>query len=274
MKAQRRFKIFIYAVSIVLGLIFIFPFLVMLSGSLDEARVLKVTLSSWIPQKPGLTNYRAVFSLGSYMSRWLMNSLIISVIPTISSVFLCSLLGYIFAKKEFRGKNLVFWFFMAAIMIPFQALMVSNYIVYNFYNWIDTYTVFMVPGLWTVVYMFMMRQFIRNIPNSLLEAAKIDGAGEWKIYFRVILPLCGPALSSVAIFSFMDKWNDFLVPLIFTSSENMYNLMVGLATMLQNTPYFNTQMTSGVISFVPMFIVFLALQKYFIDGIVMSGIKE
>jgi len=196
------------------------------------------------------------------------------MVPTITGVFICSLVGYIFAKKEFRGKNLVFWYFMAAIMIPFQALMVSNYIVYNFYGWIDTYTVFLVPGMWTVMYMFMMRQFIRTIPDSLLESANIDGAGEWTIYWHIILPLSGPALSSIAIFSFMDKWNDFLVPLIFTSSENMYNLMVGLTTMIQNSSYFNMQMTSGVISFIPMFVVFLTLQKYFIDGIVMSGIKE
>ena len=267
-------KSLLYIGSILLALVFLFPFLVMLAGSLDEARVLKVTLTSWIPKQLGFSNYRNVFALGSYMTRWLLNSLIISIIPTISTVFICSVLGYIFAKKNFRGKNLVFWYFMAAIMIPFQALMVSNYIVYNFYNWIDTYTVFLIPGLWTVIYMFMMRQFIRTIPDSLLESAKIDGAGEWMIYFRIVLPLIGPALSTVAIFSFMDKWNDFLVPLIFTTSENMYNLMVGLATMLQNTPYFNAQMTSGVITFIPMFIVFLALQKYFIDGIVMSGIKE
>jgi multiple sugar transport system permease protein len=251
-----------------------FPFMVMVFGSVNKSSVLKVTLTSWIPGEISFANYKGVFAMGSYMARWLLNSAIISVIPTVTGVLICSLVGYIFAKKNFPGKNLVFWYFMAAIMIPFQALMVSNYIVYNYYRWIDTYTVFLIPGMWSVMYMFMMRQFIRTIPDALLESAKIDGSGEWTIYWHIILPLSGPALSSIAIFSFMDKWNDFLVPLIFTSSEDMYNLMVGLATMIQNSPYFNMQMTSGFISFVPMFFIFLLLQKYFIDGIVMSGIKE
>ena len=207
------------------------------------------------------------------MMRWIWNSLVISVIPTITGVILAALLGYIFAKKKFRGKNVVFWYFMIALMIPYQATIVSNYLVYNYYNWINQYVVFLVPGLWTVIYMFMMKQNIVTIPDSLLEAAKIDSAGEWRIFFEIILPLSVPALSTVAIFSFMNNWNNFMGPLIFTTSEDMYNLIVGLATMNQRTPSFTMQMTAGVVTSIPIVIVYLSLQKYFVDGIVAGGVK-
>ncbi len=266
-------RILYYLICSILSLIFIFPFLVMFFGSLDTEEKYIITLTSWIPTQITFDNYIHIFSVGSSMTRWFINSCIISLIPTATGVVICSLLGYIFAKKQFKGKNIVFWFFMLAIMVPYQATIISNYLVYNFLGWLNTYTVFLIPGLWTVMYMFMMRQFIADIPNALLEAAKIDGAGEWMIYFRVVLPLCTPALSTVAIFTFMDKWNDFMGPLIFTSTESMYNLIVGLSTLLQKTASFSTQMTSGVVTFIPMFVVFLALQKYFVDGIVTSGVK-
>ncbi len=266
-------RVLYYLLASFFAVTFLFPFMVMFGGSFDEKTKFVITLTSWIPQVFTLNNYISVFSIGSEMTRWFINSCIISLIPTATGVFFAALLGYIFAKKEFAGRNIVFWFFMLAVMIPYQALIVSNYLVYNYLNWIDRYVVFLVPGLWTVIYMFMMKQFIVTIPDSLIEAARMDNAGEFTIFWKVILPLCKPALCTVAIFTFMDKWNDFMGPLIFTSSDSMFNLVVGLATMIQRTVSFKTQMTSGVITFIPIFVVFLALQRYFTDGIVMSGVK-
>lgn len=273
MKARTVRRILYYLVSISIAVVTLFPFLAMLLGSFDAQNRYSVSLTSWIPASYTLKNYVSIFQMGSSMMRWIWNSLVISVIPTITGVILAALLGYIFAKKKFRGKNVVFWYFMIALMIPYQATIVSNYLVYNYYNWINQYVVFLVPGLWTVIYMFMMKQNIVTIPDSLLEAAKIDSAGEWRILFEIILPLSVPALSTVAIFSFMNNWNNFMGPLIFTTSEDMYNLIVGLATMNQRTPSFTMQMTAGVVTSIPIVIVYLSLQKYFVDGIVAGGVK-
>ncbi len=273
MKARTVRRILYYLVSISIAVVTLFPFLAMLLGSFDAQNRYSVSLTSWIPTSYTLKNYVSIFQMGSSMMRWIWNSLVISVIPTITGVILAALLGYIFAKKKFRGKNVVFWYFMIALMIPYQATIVSNYLVYNYYNWINQYVVFLVPGLWTVIYMFMMKQNIVTIPDSLLEAAKIDSAGEWRIFFEIILPLSVPALSTVAIFSFMNNWNNFMGPLIFTTSEDMYNLIVGLATMNQRTPSFTMQMTAGVVTSIPIVIVYLSLQKYFVDGIVAGGVK-
>ena len=273
MKARTVRRILYYLVSISIAVVTLFPFLAMLLGSFDAQNRYSVSLTSWIPASYTLKNYVSIFQMGSSMMRWIWNSLVISVIPTITGVILAALLGYIFAKKKFRGKNVVFWYFMIALMIPYQATIVSNYLVYNYYNWINQYVVFLVPGLWTVIYMFMMKQNIVTIPDSLLEAAKIDSAGEWRIFFEIILPLSVPALSTVAIFSFMNNWNNFMGPLIFTTSEDMYNLIVGLATMNQRTPSFTMQMTAGVVTSIPIVIVYLSLQKYLVDGIVAGGVK-
>lgn len=262
-----------YLFASVLSLIFLLPFVLMVVGSFDAETKYVITLGNCIPSAFSAKTYANVLSVGSSMGRWFVNSVIISVIPTATALFLCPLLGYIFAKKTFRGKNIVFWYFMIAIMVPYQATIVSNYLVYNYLKWINTYWAFLIPGAWSVVYMFMMRQYIFSLPDALIEAARIDGAGEWCVFFRVILPLCGPALSTVALFTFMNHWNNFMSALVFTTSENMYNLVVGLATLNQKTASFNMQMTAGVITCLPIFVVYLFLQRYFIEGIVAGGVK-
>lgn len=262
-----------YIVSVLLAAIFLLPFLLMVLGSFDAETKYVITLQTVLPRAYSLATYKNVLSVGNSMMRWMLNSVIISVIPTLTSLLLCPLLGYIFAKKQFRGKQIVFWYFMAAIMVPYQATIVSNYLVYNSLGWINTYWAFLIPGAWSVVYMFMMRQYIMTIPDALIEAAKIDGAGEWRVFFQVVFPLCGPALSTVALFTFMNHWNNFMSPLVFTTSESMYNLVVGLATLNQKSGAFNMQMTAGVITCLPIFIVYLFLQRYFIEGIVAGGVK-
>lgn len=264
---------FFYAVCILLCVIFLYPFVVMLAGSLDAETKYAVTLQNWLPKQISLKQYQTVLSVGGRILRWLINSIVISVIPTITGVFLDALLGYIFAKKQFWGKQVIFWYFMAAIMVPYQATIVSNYLLYYWLGWINTYWAFWIPGLWTVLYMFMMKQNIAAIPDALLEAARIDGAGEWRTFIQIVLPVSKPGLSTVAIFTFMNCWNNFMGPLIFTTSEKMYNLVVGLSSLNQQSASFNMQMTAGVITFIPMFIVYLAFQKYFVDGITVGSVK-
>ena len=256
-----------------LAVVFMFPFLLMVLGSFDAETKYSITLANCIPRAYTLGTYLNVLSVGNNILVWLRNSLIISVIPTLTALFICPLLGYIFAKKTFRGKTIVFWYFMMAIMVPYQATIISNYLVYNALHWINTYWAFLIPGAWSVIYMFMMRQYIASLPDALIEAAKIDGAGEWQVFLCVIYPLCGPALSTVAIFTFMNHWNNFMSNLVFATSEKMYNLVVGLATLNQKTASFNMQMTAAVITCLPIFVVYLFLQRYFIEGMVAGGVK-
>lgn len=273
MRSRRVKSALYYLFASVLALVFLLPFLIMLFGSLDGEQKYAISLTNWIPKTWSLRTYVNVLTIGSDVVRWLLNSVITSFIPMCTSLFICPLLGYIFAKKDFRGKNIVFWYFMVAIMIPSQATIVSSYLVYNSFGWINTYWVLLIPGMWTVVYMFMMRNYIVSLPDALLEAAKIDGAGEWCVFLKIVMPLCKTALSTVALFTFMNSWNNFMGPLVMTSSSNMYTLTVGLATLNSKTGSFNMQMTASVITVLPIFIVYLFLQRYFIEGIVTGGVK-
>lgn len=274
MKSKAAIKMTLYYVlASALALIFLLPFLIMLFGSFDGEKKYAISLTNWIPKVWSLRTYVNVLSIGNNVLRWLLNSVITSVIPMCTALFICPLLGYIFAKKQFRGKNIVFWYFMVAIMIPSQATIVSSYMVYNSFGWINTYWVLLIPGMWTVVYMFMMRNYIISMPDALLEAAKIDGAGEWCIFLRIVMPLCKTALSTVVLFTFMNSWNNFMGPLVMISSSDMYTLTVGLATLNSKTGSFNMQMTASVITVLPIFIVYLFLQRYFIEGIVTGGVK-
>ena len=185
------------------------------------------------------------------------------------------MLGLIFFVPAGTLRYWQAWAFMAVLMIPPQLTLIPRYIMYSRLGWIDTYWAFLVPSAWSVMYMFLMRQFMATIPDALLDAASIDGAGDFRVFTRVILPLCNSALATVATFTFITRWNDFINPLIFTSDESMYNMVVGLASLLQQKVFldFGVQMAGTIVTFVPILVVFLFCQKYFTRGIVLSGVK-
>lgn len=265
-------KFLLYIVMAAIGFVFIFPFVMLFSGSFIKSEVFIPKPMFWWPSDPSLYNYMTSLH-NSMVVRWFLNSLLISVTPVITTVFLCALLGYIFAKKTFRGKQIIFWIFMSTMMIPSELTLIPRYIMYDWFGWIDTFWPFLIPGIWSVMLMFLMRQFMKTLPDALIDAANIDGCGDWKTFFVIILPLCQPAMATVTIFTFMHRWNDFMNPLIFVSSESMYNMVVGLATMVQQNGGFGLKMAAGVINFLPMLIIFLFFQKYFTEGIARSGIK-
>jgi ABC-type glycerol-3-phosphate transport system permease component len=255
-----------------IAFVFLFPFIVMLGGSLNKMSILVSTPSMWIPTEPTLRNYISIFK-ESLVLRWFLNSVTISLIPMLTTIFICSAAGYIFAKKIFRGKQIFFWVFMAILMVPSQMTLIPRYIMYSQFNWIDTYWSFLIPGIWSVMFMFLMRQFISTIPDSLLDSANIDGCGDFRIYAEIILPLSKAALATVATLTFINKWNDFINPLIYTSNDSMYNMIAGLTSMLQRIPNFGIQMASAIVTFVPILLIFIFFQKYFTEGIVLAGIK-
>jgi multiple sugar transport system permease protein len=265
-------KAIIYVLVSIIAICFFAPFVIMISGSFNDLELFVADPLFWLPTTPTLENYVQILINESF-PRWFMNSVIITIIPVMTQVFFCTLIGYIFAKKQFKGKEFIFWSLLAMVMVPRQLLIIPNYILYNYLGWIDTYLVFIVPELWTIMGVFLIRQYLQSIPKELEEAAWMDGATDLQIFFKVIMPLSKPAMATIGTFAFIGNWNDLFSPLIFTTSEEMYPLTVGLATLLDKTGNFGLQMAGATLSFIPTFLVFIFFQKYFTEGISLSGLK-
>lgn len=265
-------KVFINLVAFIFGFAFLMPFIIMISGSFTSASAFPGSPLFWIPKDLHLDNYAYIFTRGKIFT-WFKNSLIITLVPVVCTVFISALLGYVFAKKKFWGRNFIFWMFLSMIMVPQQMLVIPRYLLFDKMGWIDTYYVFLVPFIWDITSMFIMKQFIQIIPKDMEEAAIIDGCTNFGIFLNVILPLSKPAMATVATFQFIAHWNDLFYPLIFATSENMYPMTVGLVSFMGETSRFGFQMACAVINFIPTFVMFIFLQKYFIEGITTTGLK-
>lgn len=265
-------KIINYLLLIALAFCFLLPFLIMVLGSLKEIEYALLDPFFWIPEDPSLGNYLYIFRDGIFM-RWIFNSFVITVIPVLSQMFFCAILGYIFAKKQFAGRETIFWIFMAVIMIPQQLLIIPKYIMFAQFEWINTYWALIVPEIWGIMGVFLVRQFLQGIPDDFEEAAYIDGANDVQIFFKIILPLSLPVVATVGTFAFISNWNDLFQPLIYMTQEKMYPVTVGLASLLGKEGNFGIEMAGSTLSFVPTFLIFLFFQRYFTEGIQMSGLK-
>jgi ABC-type glycerol-3-phosphate transport system permease component len=255
-----------------LFLLLVGPFLVMLASSFQESRTYFVGAWDWIPRSPTLENYRLIFTRSSVL-RWTLNSLLISTLPIAGSVVLSLLLGYVFARKQFAGRDAIFWIFLSSLMVPFQVTLAPLYLMMNWIGWIDTYKVLMIPPLLSVTGIFLMRQYMETIPAALEEAAEIDGCTPWQVAVHVIAPLSKTAIATLVTLGFIGTWNNFLFPLIFTASEAMRPLTVGLATFADSSGSFSINMAAAGINFLPTFAIFLAFQRFFVKGIALGGMK-
>lgn len=265
-------KTLIYIFMTVIAVIFLMPFIIMTLGSIQDAKYFSGDISSWWPKEISFTNFHKLLTQ-SLIVRWFINSMVISVIPVVTSAVFSTLLGYIFAKKNFVGKNVIFWLFLSMIMIPTQVLVMPTYLMFTKFNWINTYWVFLVPGLWDVGSFFLMKQSIMSLPDSLLEAAKLDGCSEMKTFFMVVMPLSKQTIATVSVLAFMANFTNLFTPLIYTSKDTMYTMTVGLASMLTQTGNFSLQMACAMLNFIPTLIIYITMQRYFTQGIAMSGIK-
>jgi multiple sugar transport system permease protein len=251
----------------------VMPFAWMLSTSLKtNAEALSVP-PRWIPGSWVWQNYVDVLTQLNYV-RFFTNSLIVALMRVVGQLITCSLAAYAFARLRFPGRDKLFPLYLAALMVPFQLYMIPDFIVMKYLGWLDTLRGIAVPGMFSAFGIFLLRQFFLTIPRELEEAAILDGANPPGILWRVILPLSKPALASLTIFTFLYSWNDLLWPLIVTRSEENYVLPVGLA-LLQgqyqtNWPWL---MAGGVMATVPVIVLFLSAQRYFIEGIAMTGLK-
>lgn len=261
-----------FLTCLVIGLVLVGPFAIMLGASFQPSRAYFANAWDWLPTTPSFRNYEILFTRSSVI-RWTLNSVIISTVPVMLSVIFSLLLGYVFARKPFPGREFLFWLFLGSLMVPFQVTLAPLYLMMNEIGWIDTYWVLMVPQVLSVTGVFLMRQYMQTIPVTLEEAAALDGCNPWQVVMHVIAPLSRAAIATLLTLGFITSWNNFMFPLIFTSSEAMRPLTVGLATFADTTSSFGINMAAATINFIPTFAIFLFFQRYFVGGIALGGMK-
>ncbi|MCG7344213.1 carbohydrate ABC transporter permease [Sporosarcina sp. ACRSL] len=209
------------------------------------------------------------------VGKWFFNSLYIAVVVTIGILLIDSMAGYVLAKKKFPGRNLIFWVIISTMMIPGQVTLVPLFIMVGNLGLMDTHWALILPDLSMVFGVFLMRQFMYSIPDELLEAARMDGASEWRTFWTVVLPLAKPGLAALGIFTFMNVWNSFLWPIIVLNTAKLYTLPVGLKTLQDaNLASFKLLMSGAAVAAIPMIIVFILFQRYFVQGLTLGGVKE
>jgi multiple sugar transport system permease protein len=251
------------------------PFVWMVLGSVKPERELLRVPPTWWPETFTLDNYRTLFGKGIF-PRSFFNSTLIAVVVTAANIVFCSMVGYALAKLDFRGKKLVFGLVMGTLMIPGMVTLVPLFVLVANLGLVDTYPGLMLPFLVTPFGVFLMRQFIIELPDDLLDAGRIDGASELRIFRQIILPLCGPGVATLGILTFLSSWNSFLWPLVVAQTQEHYTLPVALALFSKNqqvTPNYGLLLAGATVVVVPVLIVFLIFQRRFIEGIATTGIK-
>jgi multiple sugar transport system permease protein len=268
-------KIVSYVVLSFIGLLMIGPFIWMVTTSLKESGDLFTFPPTLFPDPLTFKNYEEIFSKIPFLD-FTLNSLKISILATFGQVFSCSLAAYAFARMNFKGKNVLYYILLATMMIPAQVTMIPVFIIMKYLGWINSHMALIAPAFLGGAFgTFLMRQFFASIPKDLEDAAKIDGCGRFRVFWKIFLPQSKPALATLAVFSFMAYWNDLLGPVIYLSSLNKMTLTVGLASIQGlNFLRFDLMMAGAFLTVIPILILFVIAQKFFINSIILSGMKE
>ncbi|WP_426517402.1 carbohydrate ABC transporter permease [Diaminobutyricibacter sp. McL0618] len=261
------------AIAVVVALVMIFPLYWMIVVAFSpRGEVFEPTLRFW-PSTWTLENFARVFDLYP-VATWFGNSVVIGVFITVLTVVVNLLAGYAFARLRFRGRNAVFILTLATMMIPVQAIMVAQFKLVSGLGIYGTYWSVILPGAAAAFGIFLARQFFIGIPDEIIEAARIDGAGQLRIFLQVVLPLCKPLIAVLILLTLMGSWNDFAWPLIALSDNQLFTLPIGLLYLQNQTaPNYNATMALALISVIPMVILFLSFQRYFVQGFARSGIR-
>jgi multiple sugar transport system permease protein len=250
------------------------PLLWMLSLSFMQPGAASTLPPPVFPADPTLDNYRAVFARAG-MVRALLNSLLLSSVVTVCSLALNTMAGYAFAKLQFRGREKLFRTLIAALLIPGQVAMMPLFLLLKQMGLVNTWGGVVVPALAGIFGIYLVRQYTLGIPDDLIDAARVDGAGEFRIFARVVVPLLRPVLASLAILSFLGCWNDFMWPLIVLTDAQRQTLPVALASLsLEHVQDSELMMAGSVVTVLPVLVLFLLLQKHYIQGLLLGGVKE
>lgn len=254
--------------------IMIVPFIWMILTSLKSFSESMQVPPTILPEVLQFENYLNVFASVDFL-KYYFNTIVLTLGRTLAQLFLCSLAAFAFARMNFPGKNTIFILILSVLMVPMQVILIPNYGILTQLGWIDTFYALIVPGMFSAFGVFLLRQFFMGIPKELDEAATMDGCSFFGIYWRIILPNATPALIALGIFTILASWNDFLWPLIMTSSEDMRVLSVGIAAFQgQYSTDYPLLMAGAVMSTIPMLIMFIFLQKYLVTGIALQGVRR
>ena len=277
MASRRTSKIFLYTLAYTLLIIFAFimlmPFVWMLLSTFKDQRELFEFPPKFLPKKFTVINYIEVFKTVPFV-RYYLNSLLVTFTSVVLNLFSSSLAGFAFAKYRFKGREIIFKVILGAMMIPFPVTIIPLYImVYNL-GLVDSYFALIMTGSVSIFGTFLMRQFIINIPDDLLDAARIDGSSEFGTYVRIILPSLRAPLSALAVFSFMSTWNAFLWPLLVVNDDRHRTVQLGVQFFTQRYgDLIHLQITAAAMAIIPIIVLYLFLQRQFIQGITMTGLK-
>lgn len=276
MERSGRARPWVY-VGLALGLVLVAgPFGWMLLGSVKSENELRQLPATWLPHEFTLENYRQLFSRLDF-PRYFLNSTLVAVTVTLANLVICAMLGYALAKLEFAGKRALFGLVLGMLMVPYVVLLVPQFVLVSNLRLVNTYAGLILPALAVVMPfgVFLMRQYIAGLPDDLIDAARVDGAGEFRIFARVIAPLTKPALATLGILTFLASWNNFLWPLVAAQTEDKYTLPVALAlySVGQNRTQYGLLLAGSAVVVLPVLAVFVALQRHFVQGIAMTGLK-
>ncbi len=257
------------------GLLMITPFVWAIVTSLQPRGALLALPPQLIPTEPTILSYTTVISRFPFL-RVFGNSVFVAVATTLGQLVICSMAGYAFARLRFRGRDALFAVYLATLMVPFAVVITPLFIIVTRLGWADSYTGLIIPGIFSAFGTFFMRQFFLSIPRELEEAATIDGAGTLSVFARIVLPLTGPALATLAVLSFMGSWNSFLWPLLIINDRTLMTLPIALSTLQGIYPgqtQWNIVMAGTVLATIPTILVFLLAQRWVIEGVAGSGVK-
>lgn len=280
-------KVTTYLILIGGVVVFTAPFAWMVTASLQDVGDMFRWPPQWIPRSPSLDNFTE-FIKQERIGRYFFNSAYVAGSVTLLQLFFGSLAAYSFAKRRFPGRDLLFFLVLGTLMIPGQVTTIPNYVILKHIplfggndllgrggiGWLDSYWGLIAPQGASAFGIFLLRQYMKTIPDELLDAARVDGASEFRIYAQIVMPLCRPALAALAIFTFSYHWDDFYWPLIIITSEELRTLPLGLALfVVRNRTVWDLLMAGSVIATLPVLVVFLTFQRYFIRGIAVTGMK-
>jgi multiple sugar transport system permease protein len=265
----------IIIILIIITIIMLLPVYFMVITSLKTTKEMLEFPPTLFPKRIAFENFLEIFKKMNFLTYY-KNSVIIAVLSTIGTVLSSAFVAFGMARYKSRFKKVFFVIIIATLLLPYPALIIPQFLVFRHLGWVDTFLPLIVPSFFGNVYfIFMLRQFFKTLPDELFDAARIDGCNEIKIWWKIAMPLCGPALATVAIFQFLYSWNDLIDPVIYLSSDSQYTLPIGMSSLISHfriVPW-NLIMVGNLLALLPILIIFFKAQKYFIEGIALTGTK-